>query len=362
MRGPENVNHALAVEGFSTEEEVLRYMRGIEPSSASAPTTSYPTTSYPMASHPATSGPTKYYAVAVGSKPGIYYSWTEAEPCTRGRSIHKKFNTLEEAEQFIQEYGTQETCQALGLPPGSRQQARQIQQEREEILEEQAWETRLAPQASQASQKQFKSPAEQIQHERLARNAQAYTRAAFEPVEASARQLMPETTTKPTPKQSAARTDGDTIKIYTDGSSLGNGKPGSRAGLGVFFGHGDDRNHSERLPGQPQTNQRAELMAMLRAMEIAPLTQGIEIWTDSQYSINCATTWANNWERNAWKNSQGKDVSNKDIIRDIRAKIREKKAAGAITEFRWVKGHASDPGNHEADRLANVGSRMPEVV
>ncbi|OMH81867.1 Ribonuclease H [Zancudomyces culisetae] len=57
-------------------------------------------------------------------------------------------------------------------------------------------------------------------------------------------------------------TKGGTNKIfsvYTDGACSGNGKGGSQAGLGVFFGDGDPRNLSERLQG-PQTNNRAELM------------------------------------------------------------------------------------------------------
>lgn len=51
----------------------------------------------------------------------------------------------------------------------------------------------------------------------------------------------------------------DTLVIYTDGSARGNGKLGSQAGLGVFFGVNDPRNLSERLQGE-QTNQRAEIM------------------------------------------------------------------------------------------------------
>ena len=47
--------------------------------------------------------------------------------------------------------------------------------------------------------------------------------------------------------------------IYTDGSCKNNGKIGSTAGIGVFFGENDERNLSEKLPGPVQTNQRAEL-------------------------------------------------------------------------------------------------------
>lgn len=33
----------------------------------------------------------------------------------------------------------------------------------------------------------------------------------------------------------------DVLRVYTDGSSLANGRVGAAAGVGVFFGHGDER-------------------------------------------------------------------------------------------------------------------------
>lgn len=51
--------------------------------------------------------------------------------------------------------------------------------------------------------------------------------------------------------------------VYTDGSSLSNGKVGARAGLGVYYGYGGeavDSNISERVPGDLQTNNRGELL------------------------------------------------------------------------------------------------------
>lgn len=51
--------------------------------------------------------------------------------------------------------------------------------------------------------------------------------------------------------------------VYTDGSSLGNGKVGARAGLGVYYGYGgraEASNISERVPGEAQTNNRGELL------------------------------------------------------------------------------------------------------
>ncbi|KAI9845791.1 MAG: hypothetical protein M1838_001529 [Thelocarpon superellum] len=147
------------------------------------------------------------------------------------------------------------------------------------------------------------------------------------------------------------------IRIYTDGSSLGNGKRGAISGVGVYFGVGDERNVSEGLAGSRQTNQRAELTAISRALEITPRHRDACILTDSSYSINCVTVWSVNWRKNNWKTAAGKTVENKDLVEDILRKIEERKAMHATTEFQWIKGHAQDPGNVAADHLAVAGAR-----
>lgn len=149
----------------------------------------------------------------------------------------------------------------------------------------------------------------------------------------------------------------DILEVYTDGSSLANGKAGSRAGFGVYFGDNDPRNISERLQGEPQTNQRAELMAMLRALEVAPLHQIVKIYSDSQYSIKCVTEWAIGWKNRNWMTASGEKVKNQDIIRAVLAKLDERTKAGANTYFQWVKGHSANVGNEAADRLAVRGAK-----
>lgn len=242
-------------------------------------------------------GPEKFYAVAVGSPPGIYTTWDEAKlalPGVKGPK-YKKFGTRAEAVEYIKQFGNKEAIEALGEEAGVV-----------DVLEV------------------FEQPAKKAKT----------THAVPEPV--------------PT---------GDELWIYTDGSSLSNGKAGSRAGLGVYFGEGDPRNLSERLVGEPQTNQRAELTAMLRALQTVQITQNVRIFTDSQYSINCVTQWAYGWRRKDWKTATGGEVKNQDIIRKILDKMEERTAAGAKTEYQWVKGHATNKGNVKADILAVQGAK-----
>ncbi|EGC48103.1 RNase H domain-containing protein [Histoplasma capsulatum var. duboisii H88] len=147
------------------------------------------------------------------------------------------------------------------------------------------------------------------------------------------------------------------LKIYTDGSSLRNGSMGAKAGVGVYFGPGDERNVSEPLKGSRQTNQRAELTAIIRALDIAPRHRDVTIFTDSKYAINCVTVWFVNWQRNKWMTAQDKPVENKDLIQSILLKIEERTLLNVKTLFEWVRGHSQNPGNEAADRLAVNGAK-----
>ncbi|KAK4698018.1 ribonuclease HI, partial [Lecanoromycetidae sp. Uapishka_2] len=147
------------------------------------------------------------------------------------------------------------------------------------------------------------------------------------------------------------------IRIYTDGSSLGNGTAGAFAGVGVYFGPNNPLNVSETLPGTRHTNQRAELSAILRALEIAPRNRDVVIITDSKYAIDCVTNWFMGWRKNNWKTAAGKAVENRDIVENVLSKIEEREKLRARTKFEWIKGHANQPGNVEADRLAVDGAR-----
>jgi ribonuclease HI len=117
------------------------------------------------------------------------------------------------------------------------------------------------------------------------------------------------------------------------------------------------RNVSEPLKGNRQTNQRAELTAILRALDIAPRHRDVTIVTDSRYAIDSVTVWFIKWRRNNWMTTDGKPVENKDLVESILIKIEERNLLNVKTLFEWVKGHNRDPGNEEADRLAVNGAR-----
>jgi ribonuclease HI/exonuclease III len=152
-----------------------------------------------------------------------------------------------------------------------------------------------------------------------------------------------------------------TKQVYTDGSALNNGNS-NRGGIGIFFGEDDPRNVSESVNDDNVTNNRTELMAILRCCQIVErgLPMGncptkFTINTDSQYAILICTvlcfTWANlNWNINK---------SNLDLIRKIYDIIVH---LGPIISFNWVKAHAGIAGNTEADRFANEAAHRVAPV
>lgn len=148
-----------------------------------------------------------------------------------------------------------------------------------------------------------------------------------------------------------------TITVSTDGSALGN--PNGPMG----WGWADHELATGGKPGHHHegdcdaggatngTNQIGELCAVLEALRAHPGSEPLVIETDSQYAINCSTTWVHGWKRNGWKNSQKKPVKNADLIRAIDAEI--SKRPGSV-KFVWVKGHAGNAGNEKVDELART--------
>ena len=136
------------------------------------------------------------------------------------------------------------------------------------------------------------------------------------------------------------------IEVYTDGACTNNGKPGALGGVGVWFGEDDKRNVSEALPGERQTNQRAEIYACIRALEVLEGTEGVvEIFTDSMYVVNAMTQWIAGWMLKKWK-----DVENTDLFKRL-----QELACKRTIVWTHVKGHSGINGNEMADQLAVQG-------
>ena len=158
--------------------------------------------------------------------------------------------------------------------------------------------------------------------------------------------------------------------IYTDGACSSNGTTAGRAGIGIFHATNDSRNVSARLPGMHQTNQRAELFAVLKALEQlyhqildrtqSPTSRRVVIRTDSNYVIQAITDWSQRWERNGWRSKSGKPVVSKDLFQRARGMLSTLEEKGVVVGFEHVRGHSGVWGNEQADRLAVLGTLMEE--
>tara|TARA_B100000214_G_C23967030_1_gene628244 strand:- start:1716 stop:2396 length:681 start_codon:yes stop_codon:yes gene_type:complete len=148
------------------------------------------------------------------------------------------------------------------------------------------------------------------------------------------------------------------ITLYTDGSCIGNGKKNAIAGIGVYFGENDDRNISEPFIDDNQSNQRAELYAIYRALfTLKDYDDKIVIYTDSEYSIKSLTIWIKNWLKNNWKNTKGEIVKNKDLIEKCYELYIKMKVNFVHVRSHTGKTDIHSIGNDNADKLAILGAK-----
>ena len=132
--------------------------------------------------------------------------------------------------------------------------------------------------------------------------------------------------------------------IYTDGACSGNPGPGGWGAVII-----DEKNKQINISGKENltTNNRMELTAPIRALSKIKKYSKIIIFTDSTYLKNGVTLWIKNWEKNGWKSANKKPVKNKDLWLELNKITKQRD----IT-WKWVKAHAGNIHNEQADKLA----------
>ena len=137
-----------------------------------------------------------------------------------------------------------------------------------------------------------------------------------------------------------------TVEIYTDGACRGNPGPGGWGALLIAGAHRKTLHGGE----SETTNNRMELTAAIEALNALKSGQKVVLHTDSKYVMHGITEWMANWKRRGWKTSAKKPVKNQDLWVALDEAI-----ARHDIQWKWVKGHDGNPGNEEADALANRG-------
>ena len=133
------------------------------------------------------------------------------------------------------------------------------------------------------------------------------------------------------------------IKIYTDGSCLGN--PGNGGWAAIIIE--DEKKTHIKGSKKDTTNNQMELLAPIKALQKIPQGSKVEIFTDSKYVKSGITEWILNWKKNGWITANKQPVKNKDLWTEL-----DNMTITHEIKWIWVKGHSSDKLNNEVDLIA----------
>jgi ribonuclease HI len=136
---------------------------------------------------------------------------------------------------------------------------------------------------------------------------------------------------------------GQTV-VYTDG-----GCDHRRGGVGAwaYLAHLPNGHVRQRVEGMVgTTNNRMEMLAVIRALEELEIGPPIRVVSDSEYVIKGVTEWSAGWVRNGWLTKDGNPVKNRDLWETL---------VGLYTlhdaTFEHVKGHSGHQFNEHVDQL-----------
>lgn len=134
------------------------------------------------------------------------------------------------------------------------------------------------------------------------------------------------------------------VSIYTDGACSGN--PGD-GGWGAILIYGK---REKELSGfeEDTTNNRMELKAAIKALQLLKEPCEVELYSDSAYLVNgFLMNWVENWKKNGWKTSSKGTVKNVELWKEL-------DRLGGIHKIKWikVKGHSDNEYNNRCDKLA----------
>lgn len=134
------------------------------------------------------------------------------------------------------------------------------------------------------------------------------------------------------------------VKIFTDGACSPNPGPGGLAAVLLYGKHRKEIAEGYRRT----TNNRMELMAVIRGLESLNQECSVQIFTDSRYVRDALERgWIKKWKRNGWKTISREDAANKDLWVRLGELCETHRCS-----FHWVKGHSKNRENNRCDQLA----------
>ncbi len=135
-----------------------------------------------------------------------------------------------------------------------------------------------------------------------------------------------------------------TVDIYTDGACSGNPGVGGYCAILMYNG-------AEKVVSGYEletTNNRMELLAVIKGLEALKETCVVNVYSDSQYVVDAfLQNWVFSWQQNGWKTAGKKAVKNPDLW----LKLLELYGNHKVT-FIKVKGHSDNEFNNRCDKIA----------
>lgn len=158
------------------------------------------------------------------------------------------------------------------------------------------------------------------------------------------------------------------IKIFTDGSCIGNPGPGGFAVAIVISEKNIKTSKSKHF--KKTTNNIMELKAMKCAFDTVIKMQDIgnidgnfcpfrikfRFYSDSQYVIKGLTTWHHNWIKRGWKN-----VKNGELWKETICSF-NKLSAIAELEFRHVRAHTTNFEDYTPEYYNNIVDKLAREI
>ena len=139
------------------------------------------------------------------------------------------------------------------------------------------------------------------------------------------------------------------IKIYTDGSCIGN--PGNGGWAAIII----NNEKKTQIKGSKKntTNNQMELLAPIKALKKITKGSKVQIFTDSKYVKLGITEWIHNWKKNGWKTANKKPVKNKELWTEL-----DLLSNSFEIKWSWVKAHSTDKLNNEVDLIAREAANL----
>ena len=135
-----------------------------------------------------------------------------------------------------------------------------------------------------------------------------------------------------------------TVDIYTDGACSGNPGAGGYCAILIYNGVEKIISGSEI----ETTNNRMEIMAVIKGIEALKEPCNVNLYSDSQYVVDAFNQkWIENWQSNSWRTAGKKEVKNTDLWIKLLDIVKMHKV-----NFIKVKGHADNEFNNRCDKIA----------